>query len=538
MSVQTPASADRCDSRIAASPPSVAVRAGRGADCLPYARSAAKGKHTTSLNKQISPCVVIEYIGHAVVRQLKRRTVNRFTSTTIPMYIAESAPAYVRGRLVSTNVLMIACGQFIANVVDGIFSYNKENGWRYMLGIGALPSIIQFVGFCFMPESPRWLILKGREDEARMVLQKIRGETDIEEEFDSVKSSCLEAKKEDSARKQSSIIWKMIKTPSVRRALIVGCGLQMVQQLAGINTVMYYSATIITMSGVRSETAAIWLSAVMAAVNFAFSFVGLYLVEKIGRRPLTITSLVGTIASLIWLAVGFDLSAENSPQMTTYEGVAGGNHCASYRNCNSCVKDLYCGYCYVNAPTLALNGSCLPVDYNKPVMSLAGRCNSTNLPGQLTWAYDFCPTQYAWMPLVGLILYLICFAPGMGPMPWTVNSEIYPIWARSTGNSAATFVNWVFNLAVSMSFLSLTEVLTKEGTFGLYAGLACLGLIFIAFFLPETKGKSLEEVEGVFAKPWCGSEGATVPFGEKTVQYVHIRGLNRDGRDSEIDSPE
>jgi len=72
----------------------------------------------------------------------------------------------------------------------------------------------------------------------------------------------------------------------------------------------------------------------------------------------------------------------------------------------------------------------------------------------------------------------------------------------------------------------------------LYAGLACLGLIFIAFFLPETKGKSLEEVEGVFAKPWCGSEGATVPFGEKTVQYVHIRGLNRDGRDSEMDSPE
>jgi len=85
------------------------------------------------------------------------------------------------------------------------------------------------------------------------------------------------------------------------------------------------------------------------------------------------------------------------------------------RSCNSCVKDLHCGYCYVNSPTMALNGSCLPADYDKPVMSLAGRCNSTHLPGQLTWAYDFCPTTYAWMPLVGLILYLICFAPGESP---------------------------------------------------------------------------------------------------------------------------
>ena len=95
------------------------------------------------------------------------------------------------------------------------------------------------------------------------------------------------------AASSSPVIVQMLRTPAVRRALLVGCSLQMIQQLAGINTVMYYSATIIKMSGVKSESAAIWLSAVTAAVNFVFTFIGLYLVEKIGRRPLTLGSLVG-----------------------------------------------------------------------------------------------------------------------------------------------------------------------------------------------------------------------------------------------------
>ncbi|XP_041349826.1 proton myo-inositol cotransporter-like [Gigantopelta aegis] len=460
------------------------------------------------------------------------------TSTTIPMYLAECSPSHVRGSLVSTNIAMVAFGQLIANIVDGIFGSDTVNGWRYMLGLGSIPAFIQFAGFMFMPESPRWLIIQGKEEKARRVLQSMRGQLDIEEEFDAIKLTCNQVQQEERSKSHRTIFVQMLKTPSIRRALAVGCSLQIFQQLAGINTVMYYSATIIRMSGVESDEAAIWLSAVTAAVNFLFTLVGLFLVEKIGRRPLTLGSLMGAIVSLAWLAVGFHLSALNTPPVDIVEPSAALSHCARYRICNDCRRDLSCGYCYMSVDDTVGNSSCLPTTYDNPWLSTAGRCNASSLPGPLTWAYDYCPTNYSWMPMVGLVMYLIFFAPGMGPMPWTINSEIYPLWARSVGTSVSTFTNWTCNLAVSMSFLSLTEALTRYGTFWLYACLAFLGAIILALLLPETKGKTLEEVEGLFNQPWFGNPGPQINYNTKTVQYVHIRGLNRDGRESELDSPE
>ncbi|GFO21216.1 proton myo-inositol cotransporter [Plakobranchus ocellatus] len=460
------------------------------------------------------------------------------------MYLAECSPSYARGSLVSTNIAMVAFGQFMANVVDGIFGGDSKNGWRYMLGLGAVPAGVQFLGFLFMPESPRWLVSVGREEKARRVLQSMRGALDIEEEYDHIKETCRELQLEEESRGKTPIIIQMLQIPSVRRSLLVGCSLQVIQQVAGINTVMYYSATIIRMSGVKSDEAAIWLSAVTAAVNFLFTLVGLYLVERIGRRPLTLVSLMGAIVSLAWLAVGFHLSALNTPPIDVIEHVAQTSNCARYRTCNACRQDLECGYCYVDMPDFVINSSCLPTSYDNPWTSTLGRCNSSSLPGNLTWAYDYCPTPYSWMPMVGLVLYLISFAPGMGPMPWTINSEIYPLWARSTGNAASTFTNWTFNLAVSMSFISLTESLTRYGTFWLYACLAFAGAILLALILPETKGRTLEEVEGLFARSWftkswfAGSADPIQTINPQTIQYVHIRGLNRDGRESELDSPE
>ena len=117
------------------------------------------------------------------------------------------------------------------------------------------------------------------------------------------------------------------------------------------------------------------------------------------------------------------------------------------------------------------------------------------------YAYDYCPSSTAWLIILGLGVYLFFFAPGMGPMPWTINSEIYPLWARSTGNSLATSTNWAFNLLVSMTFLSLTEAITKQGTFYLYTGIAFIGLVYFYSVLPETKGVTLEEVEKIFKQP-------------------------------------
>ncbi|KAL3852963.1 hypothetical protein ACJMK2_016568 [Sinanodonta woodiana] len=460
------------------------------------------------------------------------------TSTTIPMYLAECTPPHIRGRLVSTHIAMVAGGQFIASVLDGIFGWDKKNGWRYMLGLAGIPAFVQFVGFIFMPESPRWLITSGQEVKARRVLQAMRGQLDIDEEFESIKNSCHEAEQAEHVSGHKPVIVQMLQTPAVRRALLIGCGLQIIQQVVGINTVLYYSATIIHMTGVKGDEAAIWLAAVTACAYFLFTVLGLYLVEKIGRRALTLGSLMGAIVSLGWLAVGFQLSSQNTPQMTLTELPVLNSTCGAYSTCNQCMLDLNCGFCYVDNGNAGIsNSSCLPADYDNPWNAKSGRCKKASDKSDVTWAYDYCPTPYSWMPMVGLILYLVFFAPGMGPMPWTINSEIYPLWARSTGNAAATFCNWVFNLAVSMSFISMTETLTRFGTFLLYAGLACIGLLVLFLLLPETKGKTLEEVEGVFAQPWCGGVH-TIEYNTKTIQYVHIRGLNRDGRESELDSPE
>nr|XP_013801980.1 PREDICTED: proton myo-inositol cotransporter-like [Apteryx mantelli mantelli] len=121
---------------------------------------------------------------------------------TVPVYIAEVAPPHLRGRLVTINTLFITGGQFFASVVDGLFSYLAKDGWRYMLGLSAVPAVIQFLGFLFLPESPRWLIQKGQTQRARRILSQMRGNQAIDEEYDSIKNNIEEEEKEVGADKK------------------------------------------------------------------------------------------------------------------------------------------------------------------------------------------------------------------------------------------------------------------------------------------------------------------------------------------------
>ncbi|XP_056138363.1 proton myo-inositol cotransporter-like [Lampris incognitus] len=455
-------------------------------------------------------------------------------SMTVPVYIAEVSPPHMRGQLVTINNLFITGGQFVASLVDGAFSYLHRDGWRYMLGLSIVPAMLQFVGFLFLPESPRWLLQKGRSQEARCVLSQIRGQQSIEsidEEYDTIKTSIEEEEK--GAEGGGLVIWRILSHTPTRRALTVGCGLQMFQQLSGINTVMYYSATILQMAGVRDDKQAIWLAAATAATNFLFTLVGVWLVERIGRRKLTLGSILGTALSLTLLAVGFLLSAQNSPPVTLHPADHLNSTCALYRSCDPCMLDPNCGFCYRDNSTGAYDSSCIPVNQVSKDHAAWGRCsNQTDLSDGPFWAYNYCPTSYSWIVLLGLILYLAAFAPGMGPMPWTVNSEIYPMWARSTGNAFSAGVNWTFNVLVSLTFLHITEYLGYYGAFFLYAGLAGLGLLFMFGCLPETRGLQLEEIENLFAGQLCFC-GAYSHDGNRDVQYTRVKGNNYHLSDNE-----
>lgn len=287
-------------------------------------------------------------------------------SMSIPVYIAEVSPPQIRGKLVTINNCFITGGQFVAALVAGAFSLN-DDGWRFMLGIAAIPSAIQLVCFLFLPESPRFLIRRGRYQESLQALQKLRGpDADVNDEFEAIKDKCLATEREHVERGGTSVFEQIMQNTGLRRALMVGCALMMFQQISGINTVMYYSATIIQMSGVHNKSTAVWLSAATAAVNFVFTFVGLVLVERIGRRLLTLISLGGVVVSLVMMAVAFQVVALDSPDLGWHADVAQETSCYKMNTCFDCVRSKSCGFCFIDkSPTLfdvRVNGTCLVVD--------------------------------------------------------------------------------------------------------------------------------------------------------------------------------
>ncbi|EGZ29435.1 hypothetical protein PHYSODRAFT_322955 [Phytophthora sojae] len=411
-----------------------------------------------------------------------------FASMTVPLYIAEVSPPNIRGRLVSLNNACVTGGQFFACVLDALLA-NVDDGWRYMLGLAAIPALLQLLGFLVLPETPRYLMSKGRKEEAWESLIKVRGTMDVYAEFSQVEDEV------ESTRYEDTNVWEELRSPSVVRALVLGCFLQALAQLCGINTVMYYGATIIQMAGFTDPSTAIWLSALVSFSNFIFTFAGIYLVDRAGRRLLTLGSLAGVFLSLVALGGSFYAAELQSTQVT------GVGECAGISTCFDCVASAACGFCSEgNAdPTSALSSPtainlCMPGTAESTAL---GSCSSPN------WSFQACPTDSraaGWTIFVALFVYLAFFASGMGCMPWTINAEIYPLRVRSFALGIATSVCWVTNLLVSFTFLSIVDGLSVYGAFWLYASIALLGFAYLWKELPETKGLELEEIQQIFER--------------------------------------
>ncbi|KAL8255491.1 hypothetical protein R6Q59_030558 [Mikania micrantha] len=349
-------------------------------------------------------------------------------SVTAPMYIAEAAPSEIRGGLVSTNVLMITGGQFLSYLVNLAFT-EVPGTWRWMLGVAAVPAIIQFLLMLFLPESPRWLYMKKSKSEAIVVLSKIYDPFRLEEELDQL-SSALEEEKQ---RKNTISYLDVFRIKEIRLAFLAGAGLQAFQQFTGINTVMYYSPTIVQMAGFRSNQLALLLSLLVALMNAAGTIVGIHLIDHSGRRKLALSSLSGVILSLILLSAAFFLSSSGS-----------------------------------------VNGG--------------------------------------WIAVLGLTLYIAFFAPGMGPVPWTVNSEIYPESYRGICSGMSATVNWISNLIVAQSFLSVADAVGTDWTFMILAVIAVAAFVFVFVFVPETKGLTFDEVESIWKERAWGSNHGSEPL--------------------------
>ncbi|KAH7435702.1 hypothetical protein KP509_06G075900 [Ceratopteris richardii] len=235
-------------------------------------------------------------------------------SVASPLYIAEASPSKYRGALISLNSLWIAAGQFLAIAVNAGLT-QVPGTWRWMLGVASVPSIVQFVMMMLLPESPRWLYKHNHADKAYDILRRIYSEDDIDREMEDLKiidsnEQTIEASFTQSwwtrtCRRTVQVLRDLLFNKNLRLALIAGAGLLTFQKFSGINCVMYYSPTIVQMAGFRSNTMAIFLSLGIAAINVIGTLVGMYLIERLGRRPLVILSLIGVLVSLGVLTLAF-----------------------------------------------------------------------------------------------------------------------------------------------------------------------------------------------------------------------------------------
>jgi MFS transporter, SP family, galactose:H+ symporter len=321
-----------------------------------------------------------------------------------PMYIAELAPANVRGSLVSVNMLAIATGIVVAYLVD--YALSGAQAWRDMFGLAAIPSVILTIAMWRLPESPRWLITKSKVAQARRVLQRVQTGADIDSEIMDIQQSMT----------TKNGHWpNELFQPSLRMPMIVGLGLAAFQQMTGVNTVMYYAPTIFKFAGIKAVGLAILAGAGLATVMWCFYVLAIFLLDRVGRRPLLLIGATGQIIGLAILGAAFQFQ-----QLASFKSD---------------------------------------------------------------------------VAIAGLLIFVSSFAVGLGPVFWLMISEIYPLRIRGAAMSAVTVTNWGMNLAVAVTFLTLIGVLGRGGTFWLYGIIAVGAWVFCYRLVPETKGKTLEQIE-------------------------------------------
>lgn len=323
-------------------------------------------------------------------------------SALVPVFIAEVAPPSSRGKLVAVNQLMITIG-IVASYAIG-YAFTTSHNWRAMFGVGAVPAVALGIGMLFLPESPRWLIARGREDRARSVLAMVRPAETVEEEIAAVRQ----------VRPEGGIRLRELGKRWLVPALVAGIGLQILGQATGVNTVIYYAPTIFGHAGLGTS-AAILATVGIGIVNVVMTVVGMALVDRIGRRKLLITGVAIMTLALVALAL-----------------------------------------------TLTL--------------------------------HELSPTTGV-IAFVCVAVYIAAVAASLDVVVFIIPSEIYPLRVRGTAMSVTLFSNWGMNFVVSLTFLTLLQSLGTAGTFWLYAALCAVLVIFTVKFIPETQGRSLEQIE-------------------------------------------
>ncbi len=340
-------------------------------------------------------------------------------SMLAPLYIAENSPPAIRGRLVTFNQMAIVTGILIAYTVNWALAGLGPQCWRWMFAFAAAPAIVFWAGLLFVPESPRWLVKQGRDFEALQILDRLSGPVEAAHQLREI---------QDAVREEQDSLRQLLQ-PGFRVPLIIAVTLAILQQITGVNTVLYYGTLIFRdQVGQQSNTSAIGLNVIIGSINFLATILAIAIIDKAGRKPLLLASTGGMAVSLVLIGAAFRVH---------------------------------------------------------PV------------PAALV--------------LAAILAYVVSFGIGMGPGVWVLMSELFPTRIRGRAMAIATVALWLASLLLTVTFLSLVSAIGASGTFWLYAGLSAFTFVFIWRVVPETRRKSLEEIErmwqprGVVEMPSEGS---------------------------------
>ncbi len=325
-------------------------------------------------------------------------------SVVVPLYISEMAPAQVRGRLVTFNELMIVTGQLVAYIVNALLA--EAGAWRWMIGLATIPAVLLGVGMLFLPDSPRWYAGKRRFDEARGVLHRARSHDEAEQELAQITAV--------NDHEPGTSGWRELRSRWLRRVFFIGIGLAVVQQITGVNTIIYFAPTLLTRTGL-GEVASIVATISIGAISVLAAFVGLLLMDRVGRRPLLITGQAGVTVCLVLLGLAF------------------------------------------------------------------------LLPGGASWV--------SYLTLGLMVIYMAFQQSSVSTVTWLMITELFPLKIRGFAMGVAILVLWLTNFLVALVFPPMVAAIGGSATFWVFAAMGIGSLMFSVRFVPETKGRSLEELE-------------------------------------------
>ncbi|CAI0543277.1 unnamed protein product [Linum tenue] len=347
-----------------------------------------------------------------------------FSLMIAPVYSAELSPASTRGFLASLPEVFINVGILLGYISNYFLAGLPASlNWRVMLGLAALPALLVGFAVVFMPESPRWLVMKGRFAEAKRVLIKT---SSSEEEVESVDSRVNEMVKASLDLPSNGPSWHELISPrsnAIRRIVIAAIGVNFFMQASGNDAVVYYSPEVFKDAGISSKRQLVGVTVIMGVAKASFALVSALFLDRFGRRPLLLLGSTGMAVSLALLGLGS-------------------------KYLDQCQDD-------------------------KPV-----------------WAIVLC--------IVAVCADVSFFSIGLGPITWVYSSEIFPMRLRAQGSSLAISVNRLVSGVVAMTFLSVSEAMSFGGMFLALSGVMVMASVFFYCYLPETKGKTLEEIGLLF----------------------------------------